>query len=159
MKPVNPPLSQSEGLRPSSAPRRSLLYVEDDPANRDVAQLRLQKGFDMVFAADDREACHLLREFGPTLHAVLMDIELQGSLLNGMELTQLIRGRLNTPRLPSYAADMPRIDVPVIFVTAYHDRYPRAELLLSGGDDVIYKPVDFVALHTAITRVILNRLG
>lgn len=145
--------------RPRTESQRLVLYVEDDRDNREVASARLDKNYDLLLADDDREACEVLCKKGTDLALVLMDIELKGSRLNGIDLTRLIRGKLDSRSIPSYAKSVPQLRVPILFVTAYGRNYNRAELLLAGGDDVIQKPVDFIELHAAMTRAYLNRIG
>jgi CheY-like chemotaxis protein len=158
MKRVPPP---SPGVaEPSSArPRQLVLYVEDDEDNRQVASFRLSKRYELVCAATDREACELLEQRGREVAIILMDIELKGGRLTGVELARLVRGRLDRADLPAYAQRVPVLETPILFVTAYGDKYRRPELLGAGGDEVIAKPVDFVALHTAMTRVYLQRIA
>ena len=138
--------------------RKWVLYVEDDETNRQVASVRLAKSYHVVLAADDHEACGLVREHGAQLSLVLMDIELKGSALNGLDLTRLFRGKLDSTTLPSYAEGLPPVEAPILFVTAYGARYRRSELLAAGADEIIQKPVDFVELHTAMARAYLGRL-
>lgn len=138
-------------------PLQKVLYVEDEEDNRQVASLRLQGKYDLLLAASDREACHLLTLHGPQLVAVLMDIQLKGSLLDGMQLTRLLRGRLPVASQPEYARHVPSLPtLPVIFVTAYGSRYSSEELEQAGGNELIAKPVDFVRLMGALTRHHLN---
>ena len=146
-------------VRDPAVPRRLILYVEDDATNRRVAVARLDKTYDLVFAISDREACQALSNIHAVPSLILMDIELKGSRLNGIDLTKLVRGKLVGASLPDYAASVPTLTVPIIFVTAYGHLDRRSELFAAGADEVIQKPVDFVALHTAITRVYLRRLG
>jgi DNA-binding response OmpR family regulator len=47
-------------------------------------------------------------------------------------------------------------DAPIIFVTAYMNRYSKPELTEAGGDDVIYKPVDFMRLSLAMSRLLVR---
>jgi CheY-like chemotaxis protein len=154
-------LGSSSMRDPSSSdtPRRRLLYVEDDAANRQVALVRLEKKYDVVMAKNDEEACQALVRHGAELEVILMDIELQGSRLNGIDLTRLIRGQLPVERMPPYALEVKPLDIPILFLTAYGQVHPREQLLAAGGDELIVKPVDFVALHTTIARVYLHRLG
>jgi CheY-like chemotaxis protein len=139
-------------------PRKLVLYVEDNEGNRQVAHVRLERKYELLCAATDREACQILQEHGTRLELILMDIELQGSALNGIDLTQLIRGKLNVHNLPDYAAKVPKLETPILFVTAYDERYRKPELLAVGADEVIAKPIDFVALHTAMARVYVRRI-
>jgi CheY-like chemotaxis protein len=143
----------------TTRPRQLVLYVEDDEANRQVAEFRLAKRYELVCAENDREACELLVQRGTEVAIILMDIELKGAQLNGVDLTRLIRGKLPRGDLPAYAQHVPTLDTPILFVTAYSMQYRRLELLGAGGDEVIAKPVDFVALHTAMTRVYLQRIN
>jgi len=141
-----------------TGPRKLVLYVEDDEANRQVANVRLERKYDMLAAANDREACKFMVEQGARLSLILMDIELRGSTLNGIDLTRLVRGNLIGPNLPEYATKVPQLDLPILFVTAYDQRYRKPELLAAGADEVIPKPIDFVALHTAMARVYVRRV-
>jgi CheY-like chemotaxis protein len=145
-------------VRPSR-PRELLLYVEDDEENWEVADYRLSSSYDVVRARDAAEACAALREHAGALHGILMDIELRGSDLNGIELTELFRGKRATRELPNYTKDLPTVTGPIIFVTAHGARYTDVELMLFGADSVIAKPVDFAALAAALDAVSGKRFG
>jgi CheY-like chemotaxis protein len=147
----------AQSYRPTEK-RKLVLYVEDEPDNRQVVNARLAKSCDLIFASNDREACGVLVEQGTRLAIILMDIELRGSRLNGVDLTRVIRGKHDPALLPDYAAGVPPLDTPILFVTAYGQRYRRNELLMAGADEIIQKPVDFVELQLAMTRVYLSRV-
>lgn len=136
--------------------RDLVLYVEDNDDNWHVAKLRLSDGYELVRAADAREACRVIRARGAELSAVLMDIELRGSDLNGLELTELLRGKRPRATAPEFARDLPALSAPIIFVTAHGAKYTDATLLSAGGDKVISKPVDFGALSLALTQLHLS---
>lgn len=141
----------------SVAPQRELiLYVEDDDDNWEIAELRLAKHYDLVRARDDEQACRFLRERHQDVGLILMDIELRGSELNGIELTELLRGNTLPGRswIPSYARNLSAVSKPVIFVTAHGARFTRVRLLLSGADKVIPKPVDFADLQLAVRELL-----
>jgi CheY-like chemotaxis protein len=141
-------------VRPPEESRRGLiLYVEDDGENWHVAQLRLESQYELLQAATDIEACAQIRKHGPQLDALLMDIELKGSALNGLELTKVLRGKSEHPMLPPYVRNLPAITCPIVFVTAYGARYPEVDLLAMGGNKVIHKPVDFRALDLALSTL------
>ncbi len=142
-----------------AATRQLVLYIEDEQQNWEVAQLLLQKKFDLLHAADDQQACELLRTRGAELSAVLMDIQLKGSALDGIALTRLIRGALPPNLCPAYALAVPPLSIPVFFVTAYSARYSEGELLALGGDKLVTKPVDFPQLIMALTSVQLRSAG
>jgi CheY-like chemotaxis protein len=137
--------------------RRDLvLYVEDNDDNWHIAQLRLGDGYELVRAATAREACALLIARGPEFAAVLMDIELRGSELNGVEIVELLRGKRPRASAPDFARQLPAIAAPIIFVTAHGAKYGDDLLLAAGGDKVIAKPVDFGALSLALTHLHLS---
>lgn len=140
-----------------SAPKPLILYVEDDTVNQQIARARLGKKYEVLVAGSDREACKLVIEHHSNIILVLMDIELQGSQLNGIALTRLLRGQLSASERPLYTESVPSLDVPILFVTAYGQRFSQHELLEAGADNVIAKPIDFVQLQTAMTRTYLNR--
>jgi CheY-like chemotaxis protein len=148
------------GARPAKAVEDlpCILYVEDNDENFDVVQLRLGRAYALVRAASDREACARLKQ-SDKHYAVLMDIELAGSRLNGIQLTRLIRGTLPVSERPTYAMDVPVSHVPILIVSAYGSNYRSAELLAAGADDVLAKPVDFTRLSLALTAFHLKRLG
>jgi len=141
---------------PKRLPR--LLYVEDDDDNWRVTELRLGRSYDLLRAKDDRAACEIMSQPGK-LYAILMDIELRGSQLNGIELTKLIRGTLTDRRLPDYARSVPLLEVPVLFVTAHGGTvYPRSNLLACGADDVLGKPINFTRMSLALTKLYVDRV-
>jgi len=141
-----------QGVR-RGLPQRKILYVEDNDDNWVVAELRLGKQFDLLRARTDREACELLVQHGDGLSGVLMDIELLGSTLNGIDLVRLIRGRIAPLGLPEFARRVPTLAVPILFVTAHGQTYSKAELLGAGGDALITKPVDFKVLNMELMRL------
>lgn len=144
----------------TEARRRDLiLYVEDNDDNWHVAQLRLSDGYELVRAANAREACRVLRARGSELSAVLMDIELRGSELNGLELVELLRGKRASSSAPDFARELPKLAAPIIFVTAHGAKYAEEQLLAAGGEKVIAKPVDFGALSLALTQLHLSSVA
>jgi CheY-like chemotaxis protein len=138
--------------------REVLLYVEDDDRNWEVAELRLKNHYNMVRARTAEEACDQIVQHAAALSAILMDIQLQGSALDGIHLTQLIRGTLPRLGLPRKLASMPVLEqVPIIFVTAHAARYAEAELLAAGGDRALTKPVEFGQLMLLLANIYLKK--
>ena len=142
----------------SVPPRRLVLYVEDNDDNWSVAEMRLSSVYRLLRAANDREACALLTKHAAELYIVLMDIELQGSRLDGVALTKLLRGLLPADQIPDYARDVRPSKVPVVFVTAYHAAFGNA-LTEAGGNLVVPKPVEFRRLIRELTSMHLNAIG
>lgn len=139
--------------------RELLLYVEDDDENWDVAELRLGASYTMLRAKSSEQACRVVRERGKELTAILMDIELRGSELDGTELVELFRGKRLSRELPAYARDLSPVTRPIIFVTAHGARYSDVELMLFGADRVIAKPVNFAALTMALASLQVAHSG
>ncbi|HEY6880741.1 MAG TPA: response regulator, partial [Polyangiales bacterium] len=84
---------------------------------------------------------------------ILMDIELRGSELNGLELTKLLRGDKLDREIPDYAENLPAFGKPIVFVTAHGAKFTDAELLDIGGTRVIAKPVDIQELRAAVAEL------
>ncbi len=146
------------GARTDLAPtveRSKLLYIEDVRDNWEVTDLMLRRRFDLRWAKNDEEACAVLASDAMgQISAVLMDIELQGSKLSGIDLTKLIRGTLKTDGLPEYAKRVPVMrDLPIIFVTGYSARYREDELIAYGGNRMLTKPVNFGDLSMALSTL------
>ena len=138
-------------MSPPSKPL--VLYVEDDADTFRLAQLRLETRYEVINAANDRQACALLEEKGPSLYAVLMDIELQGSALDGLELVKAIRGLPGAGPIPAYARRLPRLPhLPIIVMTAYATRYSEAEVKAVGATYFLTKPIDFTRLNLALAQ-------
>ena len=144
--------------------RRKLLYVEDDVLNQEVAELWLAEHYELVFALNARQALSMLREQCEQIEAILMDIELKGSELDGVELTKVLRGQdLGRPLPPFAREELAQCDqdaireIPVFFVTAYANRVKDPTAL--GADGVVTKPINFFDLQMRLTQAHLKRLG
>lgn len=153
-------MKKIQSSRPSPVPSSSgmghkgiILYVEDEDENWAVAELLLRRSYNLLRARDDRETCAFVVEKRNDIEAILMDIQLTGSLLDGLKLTRLLRGKLGASEMPSYAQTVRKIDVPIIFVTAYGSRYTESDLIAAGGDAMLPKPVDFVQLTSTLARL------
>ena len=150
----------SQGLRrttdPDGEPRPRVLYVEDEKDNVDVLAYRLAKHYKILWAQNDREAIELLREHEGNLHAILMDIQLMGSHLDGIQLTRAIRAIPPPEPLPELD-QLPAVpvlpEVPIIFLTGYISRYSREELGSAGGNALLGKPFDFHELLEALGQL------
>lgn len=129
-----------------------ILYVEDEDANWEVTQLSLRGKFRLQRARTAQEAFEMLAE--QTFDLILMDIQLGGSDLNGIEICRALTGQRTGP-LPEYAMNV-RATCPIVFVTAYSSLYSRDELLASGGKELVTKPVDFTHLLLVISRLMVQ---
>ncbi len=103
-----------------------ILVVDDDPlSNRLVVTALRQAQLQARSTEDPLIALQWLRE--KQYNLVLLDIEMPG--MDGLELCKELR------RLTGYQK------TPVIYVTSHSDFESRARSALSGGDDLIGKPV------------------
>lgn len=111
-----------------------VLYVEDNEMNFDIARSILDPQFKLDWAASSDQAIDKLG--GGNYDLVLMDIELSGSALSGIDLTQEIRsGRFDSE-------ERRLSELPIIIVTAYTAAYSEAELLGLGANAMLYKPME-----------------
>jgi CheY-like chemotaxis protein/nitrogen-specific signal transduction histidine kinase len=114
---------------------RTVLLVEDNPTNRLVAQLFLERaGCDVVQAADGSEALAALEDRRADL--VLMDVQMP--VMDGLEATRRIRasGR----------------HVPIIGLTASMMKEQISACREAGMDEVLAKPLDPARLDDALER-------
>ncbi len=135
-----------------------ILYVEDEPVNFDMATLNIGDRYELVWARSSSEACALIRTHQDTIAAVLMDIQLHGSVLDGIDLVRLIRGRLKTAKTLPPDHTIAPLTCPVIFVTANVGLHNDASLLRFGADAVIAKPVDVTRLSLCLSKLIAKDL-
>lgn len=137
----------------SAAAKPLVLYVEDDADTFRLAQLRLQQRYEVINASTDLEAAQLLARHGDNLYAVLLDVELQGSQLDGLALVRAIRGMPPTMPQPSYAKQIPVLPhTPLIVMTAYVTKYSEADVKALGANHFLTKPIDFTRLSLALAQ-------
>lgn len=132
----------------------SLLIVEDNDLNLQIAQGCLGPHYDLHIARNAKEACALLQHPPCAFHAILMDIELQGSTLDGVELTRHIRGLMPCGEATSHDHAIPASTLPILYLTAHSPRYTDEALALSGGNRCVTKPIDFIRLRDEIESLI-----
>ncbi len=130
-----------------------VLYVEDEDLNWEVMFHMLEGDFRLTRAKNSVEAFEMLEN--KSFEVVLMDIQLAGSDLSGIEITKLMKGKFNGP-IPTYATPEKNYEAPVIFVTAYAVAYDKKDLIGFGGTDLFFKPVEFPELTQAIKQLIAN---
>ena len=104
-----------------------VLVVDDLEANRAMLARRLtRRGFDTTMAEDGPTALRLIDD--NEYDIVLLDIMMPG--MSGLEVLRLVRAN----RSPAI--------LPVIMVTAIHEKDGIAEAIKLGANDYITKPVD-----------------
>jgi DNA-binding NtrC family response regulator len=115
--------------------RNMILVVDDDVSLRRVLKMQLEEaGYDVVVAADGREAQQLINEHQPKL--VITDLRMPGSA--GMELLRYVRDE--------------HLETTVIMITAFGSVETAVEAMKSGAYDYITKPIDYEALVLVVHR-------
>jgi CheY-like chemotaxis protein len=112
--------------RPTEPMSRDVLVVDDDPLANRIAMSALTRANLMGQAAEGPVAALELlsrKQFA----LVLLDIEMPH--LTGFEVCRRLRA------LPGYEK------TPVIYVTAHSDFESRSRSIISGGSDLIAKPI------------------
>ncbi|SEM47987.1 hybrid sensor histidine kinase/response regulator [Halomonas caseinilytica] len=118
-----------------------ILCVDDTESNRLLLKELVQStGIEVSLAASGEEALTLARH--TTFDMILMDIRLQG--MDGVETTRALR------RLGGHWRH-----IPVIAVTAHVQDNQRRDLLDSGLDDMLEKPIDTAQL----SQLLRHHLG
>jgi len=114
-----------------------ILVVDDDPMNREVAQIQLEAtGLIIDIAQDGEEAITMAQEFNYV--AILMDMQMPN--VDGLEATRQIR------LLPGYRR------TPIIAMTANAFAEDKALCLEAGMNDFLIKPFDPDTLFATLLR-------
>jgi len=122
-------------------PQARVLSVDDDEICNDVAVSALQRAnMDADSVQDANAALEKLQS--TDYEVVLLDINMPG--LTGFELCEKLRA------LPHHEK------TPVIFVTAFNNFENRKQSVLSGGGDLIAKPVSPLELALKVTIHLLK---
>lgn len=142
------PVAQGRGSRRSVVlnPKRAsrlepaVLLVEDDPALQTAIAYSLRhEGYRVLTADSGEQALAIVRDEGPGLDLIVLDIMLPG--LNGFQVLRAIRQKLATP---------------VLMLSARGEEQDKVDGLELGADDYIVKPFqrgEFLArVHAALRR-------
>jgi PAS domain S-box-containing protein len=119
-----------------------ILVVDDEPINREVAQMQLEDVDLLTDTAEDGEeavAMALKTDYA----AILMDMQMPK--LNGVDATRQIR------QLPGYQ------DIPIIAMTANAFAEDKAQCLAAGMNDFLIKPFIPEALFAILLRALSRR--
>ena len=120
-------------------PLARILYVEDEPDIRAVAQMALEAvgGFTVIACSSGSEALAA----APTAHADLLLLDVMMPGLDGPSTLKALRA------MPATAG------TPVIFMTAKVQAAEVAQYRELGAIDVIHKPFDPMELSAQISRI------
>ena len=114
-----------------------MLVVEDEVALQEALEYNLNRqGYTTQVASDGRSAIEIARSFQPDI--IVLDVMLP--LLDGFEVTRILRQEMNTP---------------ILILTARDDEIDRVIGLELGADDYLTKPFsmrEFLARVKALLR-------
>ena len=132
-------LRAAEGGEPSGMMRPVVLIVDDDPGLRESFRLILEDGYELVEAADGRQALDIVRNREVDL--VLLDIRLPE--MDGIEVLERIK-----------AMDE---QVEVVLVTAVKTVRTAVAAMKLGAFDYLTKPFEEDDLHSVVRRALEKR--
>ena len=117
-----------------------ILFVEDNPKNRDMLSRRLTKrGYEIVLAEDGQEGIDMTMSEMPDL--ILLDMSLP--VIDGWGVAKQLKG------------DDATRDIPIIALTAHAMAGDREKTLEAGCDEYATKPVRLPELLEKI-EILLN---
>ena len=112
----------------------NVLVVDDSTANRQLLSAMLhKKGHQVVLAVDGTEALALCEQSMPDL--VLMDVAMPN--ISGFDVVRQMRSRFDRW-------------IPILFISANTSNQDVVEGLRAGGDDYLFKPVNYEILQVKI---------
>jgi len=116
-----------------------ILVVDDQPQNIELLEAYLaSQGYEIVQAANGEEALGKLS--GDQIDLILLDVMMPG--MDGFEVTRRVR-----------QDDKHRL-LPIILVTALHEKEDRVKGIDAGCDDFISKPVDKMELLARVRSLL-----
>ena len=118
------------------------LVMDDESVSRKAITLGLEKANIRVTAVDSGEAA--IRECEVSkFDLIMLDVEMPG--MNGFAVCARIR------------AISEHRETPILFISALDDLRSRASSKISGGNQFITKPVNFLELNITATSLLLKR--
>ncbi len=123
--------------------RKTMLIVDDMRINRDILRAGMQEEFDIIEAADGKEALELLNRYGGTIAVVLLDLLMPG--MSGIEVLEAMQQDdfLNT--------------IPVIVVSATDEVNQGMRAIEMGAAGFVTKPVEMKLVKAHVKSAIGRR--
>ncbi|MEM9216595.1 MAG: two-component system response regulator [Cyanobacteria bacterium P01_F01_bin.150] len=123
----------------ANAENSKILVVDDHPSSRMTAvALLCVEGYEVLEADNGPKALEMIQLVPPDL--ILLDVMMPG--MDGFEVCRQLK-----------ANDHTRL-IPIIFVTALHDRRSRLKGIEAGGDDFLTKPFDQLELSARVKSLV-----
>jgi len=120
-------------------PDNKILMVDDEEQNLNILiNCLVPEGYDMDTAGNGEEAVRKSRVFMPDL--IILDIMMP--VMNGYEACRLIK------------ADPETENIPIVIVTALHDRESKLKGLEAGANDFLSKPIDRTELIIRVRNLL-----
>lgn len=139
LKPMNiEPHTEELKKKAVQQERFEILIAEDDPSNYKLFESILGKEYTLIHAWNGKEAVELFKEHAPNL--ILMDIKMPE--MDGYEATSIIR---------KYSRN-----IPIIATTAYAFSTDEDQIMSSGFNGYIAKPIHRSALKQRIQELLNN---
>jgi len=124
-------------------PRLRVLVAEDNAINQKVIGSMLRRqGWTVSLAANGKLACEAFER--ETFDLILMDVQMPE--MDGLEAARWIRQKEHETKTPRPVA--------LVALTAHASQAQHDQCVAAGMDDVVTKPVSWVALRNAIGRVL-----
>ena len=121
--------------------KAKIFVVDDDMMNLKIAQLMLNKDYEVFCLSSGEKLLELLQEKLPDL--ILLDVHMPE--MNGFDIIRMLKG------------DERVKDIPVIFLTADNDKEMELKCFKEGALDYIVKPfVKDVMLQRVGRVIVLN---
>ncbi|NVM46855.1 MAG: response regulator [Candidatus Lokiarchaeota archaeon] len=107
-----------------------ILYVEDNELERKTVDHFFQsKGVDIKSVETSDEAMHTLKSLTP--RAILLDINLKTSTVNGDKFCQMLKSKAEYNSIPV-----------VLISAAFSEKEKQKVLASTGANEIIFKPID-----------------
>lgn len=150
LRTLGPRISPTKPVSRSGSPRSTgasmalrVLLAEDNPVNRRVATLLLEKQGHSVTVVNDGSAA-LAALTGEEFDLILMDVQMPG--MDGMQATASIRA----------SEEITGNHIPIVALTAHAMAGDRARFLAGGMDGYIAKPIYPREMFDTIADVLLH---
>src|SRR4051812_41865876 len=117
--------------------KAKILVVDDEATARSgLGKLLAQEGYQVLQAADGREALEVVADQAPEL--IITDLKMP--VMDGMELLTQLRER--------------NVSTPAIVATAFGEVSSAVAAMRAGAEDYLTKPIDFDALLLVVERTL-----
>ena len=118
--------------------RAKILVVDDEPINVELLENYLSEDYDVSVAYDGNEALLYVDKEPPDL--ILLDIMMP--VMNGYEVCKNLKENPKT------------MGIPIIMVTALHQKEDKIKAIGMFADDFLSKPIDFDELTAKIKSLL-----